>query len=74
MFFLTQLVAIKFNSMPGYIVTMRAVGDRFTHLSRRQKSKNNNDAKASGLGGDEKSQFDTLREDLIQLIYTKHKN
>ena len=51
---------------------MRAVRDRFTHLSRSQNAKNNNVAKASGLGGAEPSEFDTLIQDLIQLSNDSH--
>ena len=60
-------VSTNLNVIEGIDVTLRAVRDRFTHLAKKQKVKNSDEVKASGLGGEELTEFDILIEDLISL-------
>ena len=44
----------------------RAVRERFAVIMRKYKQKNNAEFKATGLGGDEMTEYDLLLEDLIE--------
>ena len=46
---------------------LRGVRDRFTNISRRYKTKISNEVKATGIGGEELTEYEMLLEDLIDL-------
>lgn len=61
-----QTIATNLNNFEDFGgVTSRAVRDRFTTIMKKYKAQTNKDLKASGLGGDEPSEFENLMEDLI---------
>ena len=59
-------IAINLNAYIDFIVTLRAVRDRFTNIMRKYKSKARQKIAGSGLGGEELNEYEQLLEDLIE--------
>lgn len=63
-----QAVASELNTYPGFNVTARSVRDRYTVLSRKHKTKNSQEQRESGGGGDkEPTEIEHILEDLIEI-------
>lgn len=62
-----QFVATNLNATEGFNVTARAVRDRMTSLMKKYSAQNNTERQASGLGGSEPSEIDTLLQDLVDI-------
>ena len=60
-----QNIATSLNAYEEFLVTARAVRDRFTTLMKKYQAQTNADLKRSGIGGDELSEYEILIEDLI---------
>ena len=62
-----QEIAKSINANDGFCVTARGVRDRLTTLMKKHKVLMNKDAKKTGEGGHEPTEFEILIEELIQL-------
>ena len=61
-----QEIATSLNSYENFFVSHRAVRDRFMTIMKRFKAKTRKEVAATGLGGDEPTEYEILVEDLTE--------
>lgn len=62
-----QVIATNLNAHEDFEVTGRSVRDRFGVISKKFKAKRAKELKATGLGGEEPTEYELLLEELIEL-------
>ena len=63
-----QNITTNLNAYNDFIVTLCAVGDRFTNIIRKHKSKARKEFARFGLGGEELNEYEQLLEVLIEKV------
>ena len=62
-----QHIAETLNLLEGFVVTSRSVRDHFTTISKKYIAQARKQEGATGLGGEEPTEYETLIEEIIEL-------
>ena len=62
-----QKVVDNINCLPGYEVSSRSVRDRYNNLVKKHKVKMGKEERATGGGGSELSEWESILEELIEI-------
>ena len=62
-----QNVSTSLNAFEGFCLSGRAVRDRVTYLMKKFSAKNNAEINATGIGGEEPTEYEILLQDLLDL-------